>query len=409
MPKKDKPDKNFSPVGTYKIEVISLPEECDWEDELPIEIGYIFKKYPEYKERIRAILGAGKAIGVRTMLRTPENILKAIHTISVYSQHNYIITWLPTLLRDKHLPVIADSDRRAAAKQGEDIDRAVETIVRDRLRFKRLVLIDEENIGIKSEEQRLMTELSEFIYPLQIDYAVHRVIGDNAHERTAIAQSIIKALLFIGPIAHILEKYAAGIGKLFAASADDLLGESAELMALRGSGFSWRELAKRSRILLPVFILASWGAYEVHYLLEAGQLIWGGIIFGISAVALSLTTAVQSIFMYRRNARRLVAEGKAGESVRNHLTKVALTQDFTNPARLGLMLGAALAPFMGIFGALLGIMNNGWVLAAIGSTESIVAGLTVIFAGKIEGWRFKRRLKKVKDGGSAKKEEMPTR
>ena len=249
--------KKFSPIGAYRMDVISLPEELDFEGELPIEIQYVAKKYPEYKNRIRKILSEGKAIGVRTVLRTPENILQAVHTISVHSQGNYIITWLPRLLRDKHRPVFSETDKKTALLKNENLDEAVETILRDRLRFKRLVLIDEENIGIKPEEQRFMTELSEIIYPLAIDYSVFRVVADNARERTHIAQNIIKALLLIGPIAHILEKFAAGIGKIFAASTDDLIGEAAEISALRGSGFSWRELAKRGRILIPVFALAT--------------------------------------------------------------------------------------------------------------------------------------------------------
>lgn len=373
--------------------MLSLPEECDFEEIIPFELNFIFKRYPEYKERVRAILKNGKAIGVRTVLRTPENILKAVHAISVYSQHNYIITWLPKLLRDKHLPIISAADEERAKSQGSDLRQAVELIERDRLWFRRLVLIDEENKGIRPEEQRLMTELSELIYPLQVDYAVHRVIADNANERTEIAQTIVKMLLFIGPIAHILERYAAGIGKIFAAFTDDLMGEAAELTALRGSGFGWRELAKRSRILLPVLALATYGAYSVEHLIVGGRLVLGGAVFGFSAVALSLTTAIQSYFLYRRNVERLKKEGKVAAEASS--ARLALTQDFTNPARLGLFVGAAGAPFMGILGAYLGLMSNGWALAAIGSTESIVAGLTVILAGRINDWRFRRKLRRL--------------
>ncbi len=380
-------------IGSYEVKVLSLPEECDFEEIIPFELNFIFKRYPEYKERVRAILKNGKAIGVRTVLRTPENILKAVHAISVYSQHNYIITWLPKLLRDKHLPIISAADEERAKSQGSDLRQAVELIERDRLWFRRLVLIDEENKGIRPEEQRLMTELSELIYPLQVDYAVHRVIADNANERTEIAQTIVKMLLFIGPIAHILERYAAGIGKIFAAFTDDLMGEAAELTALRGSGFGWRELAKRSRILLPVLALATYGAYSVEHLIVGGRLVLGGAVFGFSAVALSLTTAIQSYFLYRRNVERLKKEGKVAAEASS--ARLALTQDFTNPARLGLFVGAAGAPFMGILGAYLGLMSNGWALAAIGSTESIVAGLTVILAGRINDWRFRRKLRRL--------------
>jgi hypothetical protein len=52
-----------------------------------------------------------------------------------------------------------------------------------------------------------------------------------------------------------------------------------------------------------------------------------------------------------------------------------------------------MAPVLGMAGAFSGLMHNGWVLAAIGSTETIVAGLTVIFAGRINEWRFRRKLK----------------
>lgn len=387
--------KKHSPVGTYRVDVISFPAEIDFEEQLPVEIRYIIRHHPDYKERIRKILDSGKAIGVRTVLRTPENILQAVHTISVHSQRNYIITWLPQLLLNKHRPKFTTEDLAATRERGEDLETAVETILRDRLRFKKLVLIDEENIGIPTEQQRLMTELSEVIYPLAIDYSVFRVVADNARERTKIAQAIIKALLIIGPIAHILEKFAAGIGKVFAASADDVLGETAELSALRGSGFSWRELAKRSRILVPVFALATWGAFSVEGLLHDNKIILGGVVFGLSAVALSLTTATQSVFMYRRNLKKLVREGKVSDYGGANINKLAIKQDFTNPARLGLLLGAALAPVMGIIGAVSGLMHNGWVLATIGSTESIIAGLTVIFADYLNELRFHRRLRKM--------------
>ncbi|MFA5134188.1 MAG: hypothetical protein WC505_00150 [Patescibacteria group bacterium] len=384
-----------SPVGSYRLDVISLPEELDWERYLPKEIQYIFKQNPDYKGKVREILASGKAIGIRTVLRTPENILKAIHAISVYSQLNYIITWLPKLLRDKHLPKITPQDVEFARRHKADLQEAIQTISRDRLRFKRVVLIDEENVGIKPKELRLMTELSEVIYPITVDYAVFRAIADNARERTKIAQSIIKVLFIVGPVAHILEKYISGLGKLFAASADDLLGESAELMALRGSGFSWRELARRAKILVPVFALATWGAFSVEGLLVSGRTTLAGTVFGLSAVALSLTTAIQSIFMYRKNVQRLMADGKIKPSSRKELYLLAFKQDFTNPARLGLLIGSSLSPVMGIIGAFSGLMHNGWVLAAIGSTESIVAGLTVIFASYINDWRFQRKLTKL--------------
>ncbi|MHB8830893.1 MAG: hypothetical protein ACYC44_02165 [Patescibacteria group bacterium] len=386
-----------SALGSYQVAVISYPEEVDWDDFLPLELRHLFKVRPSTRDDLRNLLSRGFAIGVRSTTHTPERVLVAVRNISLYSQKNCILTWLPQFLRDNHQPVFTDQDRKLAKAQGSDLDDDLSTIKHERLRFKRLVLVDEDNVGIGAKEQRLMTDLSETIYPLAVDYIVHRIVDDNANERTAIAQSIIKALLFVGPIAHVLEHFASGIGKVFAASADDLMGEAAEIMALRGSGFAWKELARRGLILIPVFALATIGAFSVEPILHSGRVLTAGAVFGLSAVALSLTTAIQSVGMYRKNVRELVGQKKVhldGSSI----LKMALVQDFTNPARLGLLLGASMAPFMGMLAAIFGLMSNGWILATVGSTESIVAGLTVILSGRINSWRFNRVLRKRIDG-----------
>ena len=75
--------------------------------------------------------------------------------------------------------------------------------------------------------------------------------------------------------------------------------------------------------------------------------------------------------------------------------RIAIIQDFTNPARLGLLLGAAMAPVFGIIGSLLHLMSNGWILALIGASESIVAGITVMTSGYIDTMRFRKKLKRL--------------
>lgn len=393
--KSDEERRKESPIGSYAVDVVSLPEELDWERHLPVELRYLFSKRSESKERVRALLAAGKAIGVRTVKRTPERVLEAIKHISFYSQHNCILTWLPELLRDKHLPLFTPADHERAKAHGADLTSDVNSILDARLSFKKFVLIDEENLGIGTEEQRFMKELTETIYPLAIDTIVNRAVIDNANERTEIAQSIIKAMLIIGPIAHALEKFLPGLGKLFAATTDDVLGEAAELSALRGSGFTWKELRKRFIVLVPVFGLAVYGAFQVEPLLNAGYTLTAGALFGLSAVALSLTTAVQSIGMYLDSVRGLKKEGKWHDhgGTRSDLW-AAIVQDFTNPARLGLLLGALMAPVMGMIAAALDLMHNGWILALVGSTEGIVAGLTVINSNRINAWKFRRSLER---------------
>ncbi|MDP3244553.1 MAG: hypothetical protein Q8M83_02740 [bacterium] len=277
-----------------------------------------------------------------------------------------------------------------------DLKAAAEYILAHKHEFKKFVLIDEANEGISEEERKFMEALNKDFFDLSIDWIVHRVIADNAHERTKVAQTIIKSLLFIGPITHVLEIYVRGIGKVFAASADDILSEVAELFALRGSGFSWKTLALRGRILIPVFILATYLAFRVEHYIELDRYAFAGLLFGLSAVMLSLTTAIQSIFIYFGSIKKLALEKKIKINDSWPQFVLAFKQDFTNPARLGLGLGALASPFvaMTIFSFFPGLTHNGWVLAFLGSTEGLVAALTVFAAKFINQKRFEGKIER---------------
>ncbi len=381
----------------YALKVISIPEELTPKNEkyLPDEIKYILKETPYNREKLISIIEEGKAVGIRIFERTPDALLKAVSDISIYGQHFCITTWLSQLLKEGKKPIFTEEDYKHAKAHKVDLDKDLNTILRYKTKFKQIVLIDINNSGITKHEQDFIAHLNEVLYPLAVDYIIFRIISDNADERTEIAQNIIKAMIFVGPIAHILEKYSHGFGKIFAASADDLMGETAELMALRGSGFSWRFLLKRLKILIPIFILATYGAYKVEHFLVAGHIIFAGILFGLSSVALSLTTAILSIGMYYHSIEALIKENKLKPHTRMKKIVEALRQDFTNPARFGLLIGSSLAPITGIIAAVSGLMYNGWVLAAVGSTESIGAGLTIFFWNKISHWRYHRRLERV--------------
>lgn len=380
-------------IDRYHVATVTHPEELEIVDELPMEIRFVLSRKPERHVMFADLLARGFGIAIRTVDRTPEAVLKAVDNISRYSQHNTIIPWLPNLLKEGALPVFTEPDLVKAEKAGVNLNGDARFIMEHRFDFKKIVLVDLHNRGVSADEQALMREVNEDLYPFAIDYIINRVTFDNAHTRTEVAQSIIKALLIVGPIAHGLEHYASGIGKLFAASADDILAETAELFALHGSGFSWRELAKRGWVLVPVFILATWGVLSVDSLIEQGRIALAGAVFGFSAVALSLTTAIQSIGMYHKSYRSQQTDNKLPQEKRG-LWKLALIQDFSNPARLGLFLGAFAAPIMSaiVFVGFPQIVHNGWVLALLGSVESIVAGLTVIAAVRLNRYMFRRRV-----------------
>lgn len=384
-------------VDRYEVHTVTHPKELAMPERLPAEIRYVLAVQPKRIDAFRGLLERGYGIAVRRTEKTPERLLLAIDRISHHGQRNTVLPWLEDLLRDGVLPGFSAAELEAAEKKGVSLYGESKLLMENRHEFRKIAIIDLHNRGITDGERTLVHEANQDLLPLAMDAIVHRAVFDNAHTRTETARAIIKALVVIGPAAHGLEHLLSGLGKVFAASADDVLAEVAELFALRGSGFTWRQLARRSRILVPVFLAAVWLAFRVEPLLDAGRPGMAGFAFGVSAVALSFTTAVQSIFLYRAAFRELVAEGKIQPGPRRTLTRLAFRQDFLNPARLGLFLGALVSPCVAavVFVGFSEWTSNGWILALLGSVESIVAGLAVAFSGRVERWLFARRVERA--------------
>ncbi len=385
------------PVDHYELKTVTSTAELALQEYLPLEIRYVLAARPSRFETFRRLLEQGYGIGVRTVSVTPERILTAVDRISRHTQGNTVIPWLPNLLRREELPVWSEEESRQAEASGINLYQEARIILAERFEFRKIVMVDLHNRSITPQDQQLLRELNEDLYPLSIDAIVHRVIFDNAHTRTEVAQSILKALIIIGPIAHVLERVLSGLGKIFAASVDDLLSEVAELFALRGSGFTWRSLIRRSRILIVVFVVATYGVFQVEPLIRSGHEARAGIIFGLSAVALSLTTALQSIGMYRRAYLKLAQSGKLKLAPGQSLLGLALRQDFTNPARLGLFAGAVCSPLIAaiVFILVPSWSHNGWILALLGSIESMVAGISVMGATRLERWQFTQKMRQA--------------
>lgn len=390
------------PIGRFSIQMLSIPEELDHPELIPEELKYIFRKEPKLKAQVRKLIeNRHLSIGVRTAERTPERVVDAINNVSIYSQHLTVTTWLPGLLEHNKKPLITAADRAEAKKHSIDLDEEVELIYSFRDEYKRVILLNTHNLEPSPGERKLINHMNEVLVPVTLSAATRSMVFDAAHTRTEIAQSIIKSLIVIGPITHVLEKFARGWGKVFAASVDDLMTETAEFFALRGAGFTWKQIWKRAYILVPVFILATWGLLSVEHFIEQDRYIIAGLLFGIGAVALSLTTAIQSIFMFHARVKELEDEKKMKFKTRWQLWKVAIRQDFTNPARLGLFVGAIASPILAatIFWGFPFLTHNGWVLALLGSTETIVAGVTIIYARKISNQRFRRKLRRMARSG----------
>lgn len=389
------PFKRPAPGDRYRIRAVTSAEELEVPAVLPVEIQYVIAKEPPLKDAFRRLLKEGFGIGVRTVERTPGRMLLAADRIAEESQENTVIPWLPTLLEKEEIPLFTREEVERSREHEVDLYKEAKLILDQRHEFRKIVLIDLHNRRIREEDQELMRHANDVLYPLAIHAIVHRIVIDRSRTRPKTAETVLKALFFIGPIAHALELWVIGLGKVFAALADDVLSEVAELVTLRQSGFTKRQLQRRIWTLVPVFILVTYIAFQVEPLLEAGHAAWAGAVFGLSAVILSFTTSIQSIALYRAAYAKLLRERKMTLTAGQTVWGMALQQDFMNPARLGFFLGAAFTPPVAaiVFFFLTPFTSNGWLLAVVASLTTTIATLTVTLSDPIEKWWLEQKAR----------------
>lgn len=186
------PTKPLTSIDRFHVNVVTSPVELELGELLPIELRYVLAMRPSRHETFRLLLERGFGIGVRTVEKTPERVLKAVDRISHETQHNTIFPWLGRLLREEELPIFSEEELRLAEKKDINLYEEAKIILAKRHEFKKIVLVPLENQQVTSEEQRLMREVNEDLYPHAIDVIINRVTFDNAHTRTEVAQSIIK-------------------------------------------------------------------------------------------------------------------------------------------------------------------------------------------------------------------------
>lgn len=460
------------------------------EKKLPLEVQYLLATEPSIRSDLDALDDHG--LYLQKVRSTPRAVLDAIARVTVISQENFQRNWLPQLIRENRQPKLQPTERGIERAIGmgliDDRNVTAEDLAKD-------IELIRESVGhyvkfvaphATPELQAKLDRLNGHIDWIRREYTVDRMMFDNANHRTNEAQEVIKKMAIVGPVAHLLELAGEGVlAKVFAGSADDMLGEWAEIKALLGSGFSKGEIFKRLKVLVPVFGVATLGALEVEHLLASGHNLAAGATFGLSAVALSMTTAAQSMMMYRRSYDRLLEEGKVpgkvgqlasdpafqkqleaferdsrelskpqhrrallalaertlrqranedtfmpgevemlverlkgleGREILAQLRapsqierwKQAVQQDFSNPARLGLMAGAVLAPIAGLGAGALGMLHNGFLMAGLGSIESLVAAGTVLGARQLADKRYEHHIRRAINERRAKSPEAPS-
>lgn len=184
-----------------------------------------------------------------------------------------------------------------------------EEIARVLPHYKEIVALAPNHLTSKEEEA--LRFLNGRLSAINKDYAAAKLQFDVSSEQTAIAQKIMKAMMFIAPAAEVLEQLDLGMAaKLVAGSADDLGNEAAEIKALLGAGFTWQELTKRFKLLAVAFAAASGLSAGAETLLDAGMNTIAGVAFAESATLMSSVTAAQSVKMFKEKLEVLLAEEK---------------------------------------------------------------------------------------------------
>jgi hypothetical protein len=313
------------------------------EEKDPIELKWLREVYPEEYDFLKRLREQGATIHLVACLKSPESVLSAVRHIAVESQHKFVSTWLPDLIREGLEPVVSREDIKEIERQSSERLKTAETI---QPRFRRALIeklfgeelarrrdflqsieqiegftpfymsIEVSGGNLSMDDISRIREINrEFDRGIGREYALRKLLFDDANGVSEEAQNIIKAMAIVGPAAHVLEHFfhLPGFAKFLAASADDMMSEWAEISALRGAGVTWKEIRQRFKFLAPAIPVAFALAGIVEPARKMSNERLAGAIFSSAAVFLSAVTCALSVKMFAEEYRRLAQEGKLRE------------------------------------------------------------------------------------------------
>lgn len=385
-----------TPVDEYVVAAVTSTAALDRPECLPPDVRFVLAASPELRTPLQQLLKNGYGIGVRTVPRTPGRVLTAIDRIAERTQGNTVIPWLPTLLEKEEVPLFTREELEQAHADGVDLYEEARIIAEEREAFRKLVLIDLHDRRITEAHQAVLRQANDALVPFAVAAMVHRTVLDRSRTEARLGDTLAKAVFFIGPAAHLLERWVLGLGIVFAAVADDLLSETANAIALRQSGFTRRQLRKRIALLLPPLILGVILAWQVTPLLQAGKIAQAGALFGLAALMRPLMQVGQSIAMFRSAYAALIRDRKVLLLPGQSSWSLAIRQAFLDTSHVGSVMGMILMPAVATGAFLLaGVhVTNGWVLALVASADVIIAAMAVAVMRPLERWWFHRRALK---------------
>lgn len=366
----------------YRVDVVSTPAERFDPDRMPFELQFIFSELPESREKVHALLERGYGIGIRTTPRAPGAVLASVARISEHTQRGVVEPWLSRLIFQEEIPLFTEDELVEHGEQGINLYTEAHIILSERFTMKRIVLVDLHAHGLEDADMEFVSRMNRALEPLSAAYLHHRIHMDRKTVSFRPLAVLAKALLIIGPLAHLLERWVRGIGQLFAALADDVSREIGESFTLKSSGYTPRQLWRRIRIYLPLLVIDIYAALQVFPLANRGALFAAGCLFGFVAVSFPLLQLVQRFVSFRASFGVLERDGKLPTEHRLPLSAMAVREITRSPMHAGLGLGVILSPLGAglVFLLLPSLIQNGWLLALLASLE---IGIAFFYAGNM--------------------------
>lgn len=382
-----------APSDAYVITAVTHTTALDRPEALPPDVRFVLAASPELRTPLQHLLKNGYGIGVRTLRRTPGRILTAIDRIAERTQGNTLLPWLPTLLEKEEVPLFTREELEQAHADGIDLYEEARIIAEERDTFRKLVLIDLHDQRMSDAHQAVLRQANAALAPFAVAAMVHRTLLDRSRTEARLGDTLAKAVLFIGPLAHFLERWVAGFGIVVAAVADDLLSEAAQAITLRQSGMTRRQLRTRIALVLPPLMLAVLLAWQVTPLLQAGNVVQAGMLFGAAACMRPLMQIGQSIATYRAAYAALIRERKVLLHPGQSSWSLAMRQTLLDTTHASSVIGLILMPLVaaGAFVLAGPHVTNGWLLALVASADIMIAAILTALIRPLERWWLHRR------------------
>lgn len=377
----------------YHVEVVAPdPAELDL-DLLPIEIRFAVELHPEWKDKLQALFERGYAIGIRTIRRCPPFLLEAVERIAGASQEGTMEPWLSRLVHDTEIPVFTEEELRQHYELGMNLFDEAHLILEYRHRMKQFLLVDLEHHGIEESDRTFVSEMDRTLRPVSETYLLHRIHADRVPRGFHLWKTLANTLLIIAPVAHVLERWVRGMGQLFAVLADDVIHGSAELISLRQSGYTSKQLWKHGQLLLPVLVVAVFVALQVESV-RASSPFFGGFLFGLAAALFPFADRLRRFAELRSGYAALEHAGKYPTEQRPSLSVLASRELVRNSSMRGSLIGLVLLPFIAGASFLLfpSWTQNGWFLAVVASTDFFVVLLVRAISTRLERRVYEHRV-----------------